>query len=151
MRRPGSHQIRRAAAKTTSKQGQLKKQGAEPLRKQICDKYAGMIWTKMCTWCLALGNGVAKPGRPLVDLKNAEALELVSQTSKPLRSTLATLQFVLSYLLNVHSFNKAPPPSKRSRCRVRAANPGACRRPRSARAGLGPPCPKSRTGPSSPC
>ena len=56
MRRPGSHQIRRAAAKTTSKQGQLKKQGAEPLRKHICDKYAGMILTKMCTWCLAYDN-----------------------------------------------------------------------------------------------
>ena len=49
MRRPGSHRRRRAAAKTTSKQGQLKKQGAEPLRKHICDKYAGMILTKMWT------------------------------------------------------------------------------------------------------
>jgi hypothetical protein len=45
-----------------------------------------MLLTKACTWCFALGNGVAtKLGRPLNNLKNADALDLVSQTSKLLQ------------------------------------------------------------------
>ena len=45
-----------------------------------------MLLTQLFTWCLALGNGVAtKLGRPLNNLKNAEALDLVSQTSKLLQ------------------------------------------------------------------
>jgi hypothetical protein len=45
-----------------------------------------MILTKVCTWCFALGNGVAnKLGRPLV-LKNTEARDLVSQKKKPSQS-----------------------------------------------------------------
>ena len=57
-----------------------------PLLKHVCTKYAGMIFTIICTWCLALGNGVAsKLGRPLV-LKNTEARDLVSQKKKPSQS-----------------------------------------------------------------
>ena len=42
-----------------------------------------MLLTQLCTWCLALGNGVAtKLGHPLDNLKNAEAVALVSQTKK---------------------------------------------------------------------
>jgi hypothetical protein len=86
MRRAGQLKLPRVTAKTASKRGQRKKQGAEPLLKHVCTKYAGMILTKACTWCFALGNGVAnKLGRPLV-LKNTEAHDLVSQKKKPSQS-----------------------------------------------------------------
>ena len=55
----------------------------ETQARHICTQFPGMLLTQLCTWCLALGNGVAtKLGRPLDNLKNAEAVALVSQTKK---------------------------------------------------------------------
>ena len=54
----------------------------ETRARHICTQFPGFL-TQLRTWCLALGNGVAtKLGRPLDNLKNAEAVALVSQTKK---------------------------------------------------------------------